>query len=281
MSIVLIGVSWIVNIAYAQTKQLKSPIFLDYALNLTTYDQNYISLYYLANANDDRVVTNLQFGDVWAYSSLEESKRPVQKFAHYALRQAVVYIDKNQYREHFENGRIEADTMRIRFSDGTEIIENIKEFSIQDEEYTETPLNSRGGSAGSDWDMNWYEAEEDLTIEEIAVNLGEEFQEVIEIRVNAPSVQHTDESLGGTEDTEGIGIKVEDLALPLKLKEGENLYIRFKIDPDFIGSIYSTLQISGRTTAGESFTTNTPLYTQPLYLDSKSVQKIVDERRDD
>ena len=58
----LIAISWIVNSLYAQSKQLKEPVFLDHYIETAMDDHNYITFYYLTNKNDRSRITYVELG---------------------------------------------------------------------------------------------------------------------------------------------------------------------------------------------------------------------------
>ena len=97
IALFLIGLSWILNSYYAYSKKLDEPIFLEHYIAKPVYeDNNYLTLYYLTNKNDDSHVSHVNFGGITGYVAREdffdgfgfyenEYNPDIQTFTHYAL----------------------------------------------------------------------------------------------------------------------------------------------------------------------------------------------------
>ncbi len=272
-SLLLISISWIVNAFYAQSKMLKEPIFLDHAIYKPVQHRDYLTFYYLTNANDDTSVSNVYFNGIYGYVIDDESSDPIQTFPHYALQKAMVELEVAF--DYLQDGPLSNDEIQVTFSDGRGMTAPIGELTIYEYDTLDYTLSPKGGSGGGYWSMNWYEVEEDVTIEKIELNLSNHFAKYVTVKLNSPSIARAYDILNTGKET---GIKLADLELPIALQEGENLYINWKFDPKLSGFIESSIVISGTTASGKPFTEESLLYSQQPYLENEDVLKIIEER---
>lgn len=269
-ALLFISISWILNALYAQSKILKEPIFLEHNIHASIQDGNMITFYYLTNAKEDVFISSIHFENIGAYRIEDE---PIQNFPHYTLRQAIVEIDSS-----FLDFPFTTDEAFISLSDGREMTVPIGELTFFENDINQTsPFITSGSSGGDDWNMDWYKVDENITIESLELNVHENLRKYIEVKINSPSIAREYNIPGnGNQD----GVLLEDLKMPVHLAESENLYIHRKINPVFIGSIQSSLTISGRTATGETFHQDSYIYSQQPDLNHKDVLKLVEERTD-
>lgn len=269
-ALLFISISWLLNAFYAQSKILKEPIFLEHNIRASIQDGNMITFYYLTNAKEDVFISSIHFESIGAYRIEDE---PIQNFPHYTLRQAIVEIDSSVLDFPFT-----IDEAFVSLSNGRGMTVPIGELTFFENDVAQvSPFITSGSSGGNDRNMDWYKVDENITIEGLKLNAHENLRKYIEVKINSPSIaQEYDIPGNGNQD----GIRLEDLKMPVHLAEGENVYIHWKIDPAFIGSIQSSLTISGMTATGETFHQESYIYNQQPDLDHKDILKLVEERAD-
>ena len=175
----LIAISWIANSLYAQSKQLKEPVFLDHYIETTMDDHNYITFYYLTNKNDRSQITYVELGELHGYPQndyfyTDPSPTNIDTFTHHDLRSVTVQLND------FGVGRSDALTfneLTAYFADGVkttgitasigEVIIHPKRYPILDESDALQQPSGGSSSDGSSWDT--FQASEPLAIEEISL----------------------------------------------------------------------------------------------------------------
>ncbi|AOV06188.1 hypothetical protein [Sporosarcina ureilytica] len=276
VALLFISGSWIVNTLYAQSKQLQEPIFLEHAIDTVVYEGSNLTFYYLTNTNDSSVISSINLNGIRGYALENESAEPIQTFPYYSLRQVHIQMDPFDIENSLQDEPLTTNTAVVLFNDGKMLTTSIGEVTLRSEDQVNHTLTPIGGSGGNDWSMNWYEAEDDLTIESFSIDVSEAFQKFITVKIDSATAAKQFDPLPIKSDEQDIpGIHLDELELPIEINKGENLYIYWAISPQFFGSIQSSLTLSGTTASGHPFTDQSPLYSQPLYLDNKDLQKII------
>lgn len=261
----LIGVSWVFNAFYAQTKLLDEPIFLEHIIHTPIQNNNVLSFYYLTNAKDDASVANIFIDGVAGYSTYAESDETIQTFSHYVLKRAEIDFPMAS----FEGNTFSTNIMDISFDDGLTMSASIGELTFHPFQHTNSALIPKGSSSGDGGNLEWYEAEENIIIDHFSTHLDEGHEKDILLSVNAPSIDGSGEN----------GVPLRNLELPISLNKGEHLYIHWQVDPNFLGYIESSLVISGTTEAGQPFEDGAFIYSQLPELSNEEVKKIVQKGR--
>lgn len=163
VALLFISGSWIVNTLYAQSKQLQEPIFLEHAIDTVVYEGSTLTFYYLTNTNDTSVVSSINLNGMRGYALENESAEPIQTFPHHSLRQVHIQMDPFDIETNLDEP-LTSDTAVVLFDDGKMLTPSIGEVTLRPNRLVNHVLTPLGGSGGNDWSMNWYEAEEDLTI---------------------------------------------------------------------------------------------------------------------
>lgn len=275
IALVFISVSWVANVLYAHSKQLQEPIFLEHEIDTKIHDGSHLTFYYLTNANDSSFITSITINGIHGYPLENEWAEPIQTFPHYVLRQVHIQINPYDIENNLQEGPMTTQTLDVFFNDGKVLTTPIGNIAIRPDAPIDDTLIPLGASGGNDWSMNWYSAEETVTIESISM-IPEALQQHITVKIDATTLANDhDLSQKRFLGQNMSGVAIEDLELPLEITEGENLYILWDVAPEFLGSIQSSLVLSGTTAAGKSFTLDSPLYSQMPYLEYKDVQKII------
>ena len=121
----LIGISWIANSMYANSKQLDEPIFLDHYIEMQLQDTIHMTFYYLTNKHDMATVTSVSasewLGHPRTHHFSSEQVQNEQIFNNHVLRRIDVMFDNVQLdsSNHPENHSF--TELDVDFSDGKRI----------------------------------------------------------------------------------------------------------------------------------------------------------------
>src|SRR4051794_23819727 len=96
-AIVLIALSWVINSLYAQSKQLKEPLFLNHYIETTMGDHTYITFYYVTNKNDTSRVSYVNLGELTGYVQNDyfhtnPTYQNIDTYTHHGLRSVSVQL---------------------------------------------------------------------------------------------------------------------------------------------------------------------------------------------
>lgn len=276
LALALIGISWITNSIYAQSKQLKEPIFLDHYIETTADDYNNLTFYYLANKNDQRHLNYFTINGLSAYAEnefiyLPDAPYNLQTFTHHVLRSKTINLSSIDFDYHYpDEDFIFSDVFAV-FSDSTGIDASIGKVIVHPkEDYSnlDNPplLNTSSGGDTSGISHYRYEATEPLTIESMAYPFYEQFKDHISITSNRT----------GGSDSASSAIPLDDLVYPIYLDKGQQLRINFMLEEEMSiqNPIGFFLEISGTTQQEKEFTTSAWYSYQP-YLTQSDVNSII------
>lgn len=271
ISLVVIGISWVANAFYAQSKMLEEPIFLNHAIHEPIQQTNQLTLYYLTNAADDAYVSSASSDPFIGYRLGEESTFTLQTFSHYKLNQVI--LDLQMFDQ--EDETIQLEALDVSFSDGRRMTVPIGELVFYPYRAQHEAFTPRGSSSSDTWSMSWLQAEEDLTIEAIDSQLSDEILQYVDLTVNTPSIA---EKYDLPNARGKAGVDFTELQFPVTVKKGENLYISWSTAPEFTGVFSAPLLITGTTASEENFIEENFLYNQLPYLNNDQMKKLVEER---
>ncbi|MBD7985441.1 hypothetical protein H9649_12645 [Sporosarcina sp. Sa2YVA2] len=276
LALALIGISWITNSVYAQSKQLKEPIFLDHYIETTADDYNNLTFYYLANKNDQRHLNYFTINGLSAYAEnefiyLPDTPYNLQTFTHHVLRSKTINLSSIDFDYHYPDEDLIFSDVFAVFSDSTGINAAIGEVVIHPKEDNsisgDLPLMSTSSSMDTSGNSNYrYVATEPLTIEAISYPFYENLIEHISITSNR----------SGRSDSNSTDVNLEDIVYPIYLDKGQTLRINFKTrEEKYIQNpIAFFLEISGTTKQEKAFTTSAWYNYQP-YLTQSDVNSII------
>lgn len=276
LAIALIGISWIANSIYAQSKQLKEPIFLDHYIETTADDYNQLTFYYLANKNDRRHLNYFTINGLSAYVEnefiyLPDAPYNLQTFTHHVLRSKTINLSSIDFDYHYpDNDMIFSDVFAV-FSDGSGTDASIGEVVIHPKEDTTASRNSalHNKSSGGDTtgiSFYLYEAPEALTIESMTYPFYEQFKDHISITSNRT----------GDSNSTSSAVALDDIVYPIHLEKGQLLRINFMPtdEMNIKNPLAFFLSISGTTQQEKAFTTSAWYNYQP-YLSQSDVNSII------
>ena len=296
LALFLIGLSWILNSFYAHSKQLDAPIFLDHYIAQPVYeDNNYLTLYYLTNINDDSRLSHVNFGGITGYVTQDdffddfgfyenEFNPDLQTFTHYALREIRIELNSFEFEDVLkENDELIVHEMELFFSDGRDITVPIGEVILQHPYQNETGLSQPWGSSSNDNSSIFsFSAEESLTIDSIIFNFDEAIKDLIFVKIDPLNTitlnNHIEYDLSINNWSEVPGIEIKDFKFPYELKKGEIFNLYTQISPNFFGSLESPILITGSTESGKPFTSYSLINNQQPYLEQKDVDRIIQAR---
>jgi len=285
IALFLIGISWTVNTIYAYSKQLDEPVFLDHYIDTVIREDTFITFYYLTNKNDVSGVSHVNIGDVTGYVSNDEfgfnyDEDPnIDVFTHHALRSLHIVINPVELEDSLKEGPFTFNEIDVYFNDGKTMTASIGKITILPNFPTDNVLDPRSSSGSNDGSSEYmYIVEQDHSIESISVNFDHVLQDYLFINIDSSSRTATKNITHTNINSDGNtlpGVDIRDVDFPYKLDKGEKLYIYTQISPDFIGSLDSSIILSGTTSSGKTFTTYSPFNSQQPYLEQKDVDKII------
>lgn len=293
ISLFLIGISWVINSMYAQSRQLDDPIFLPHYIETNLQEHVHIPLYYLTNRNDSSSISYVtidgipndiarnDFFDDFGFNHQPEHHQNLQTFTHHALRNIQLQLNTFELENLLQDGKFTFNEIEVFFNDGGNMTVPIGEITIRETLPDQKALESLGGSSSSDGDSkSIYRVTEDLSIENISLKFGDILQDHLLVKVDDKSLADIRNSLY-TDFPQSWGdvpgIDIQNITLPYGLKKDETLYIYTQVLPGFIGYIESTVEFSGITETGESFIFSSWLMSQQPYLNQKDVNKMINK----
>lgn len=216
LSVTLTGALIIVGFAFLSHIRLDSPVFLEHDITLEiTGENNFsdtpVSLNYITNAHDNRIVTWVEFRDypdleVGAseneFTLMSAGRTEVQSFddqwgrdfGQYNVRN--LYIEVRQLPDLEEGEDLVLSEATVTYSDGTSQVVDIGEMTISYQEVSDSPLRfSHSFSASTNESSATYDAEEELAITDINIPRGEGVSDLLQLEVNGMDYQ---EAIGQT-----------------------------------------------------------------------------------
>lgn len=269
----IIAISWVVNMLYAQSKELKEPIFLDHYIETSIDDHNYITFYYLTNINDRSRISYVELGELHGYPQndnfyiMDHSPTNIDTYTHHVLRSVTVQLHDfgvgrndaltfNELTAYFADG---VKTTRITSSIGEVIIYPERHSILDESNALETP-SAGSSNDGSSWVT--FQANEPLTIEEISFP----FDESIAKRFTF--------SIKGKQDHTSL----DAINLPIQMNKDGHLTFEIQLsDMNFVNPFEFAVRISGTTEQGDPFTRYVMYHSYP-YLTQEDVNRIIQEK---
>lgn len=277
----LIGLSWIVNSMYAYSKKLDNPIFLEHYVETSIQDSTPLTFYYLTNKNDTANIAFINMNGVqghiqqdgFFFDEQPSNYNTSQTFAHYALRNVHVEFPEQDLETALQNGDFTSKEIDVFFSDGRIITVPIGKVNIRLTEPINDALDIIEGTSGNDFNSFTYEAQKDLTIDNITTNFQEELSERIALKVQFS--RNTSQYLN--EDWDALpGTGVATVNFPIELKKDEIVTVYSQVASTNSYLEPSTI-ISGTTKDGIAFENRNKFYQQP-YLEQVDVNAIIQKR---
>lgn len=269
-ALLLISVSWVVNVIYAQSQKLAEPIFLPHYMITEQNSANSLDLYYLTNANDPAKIKRISFNGFTGYVEGEQWDRTIQTLAHYALRQATIYIDPLDLETPLTEKQT-TEEIDVFFSDGSTLTTSIGEITMLPDMPMNDVLDPIGTSGSNRGDsVEWYQVKEDLQIDQVLMDIPKGFESNLTVRLDAPTLAK--DAADGV-----VGIPLDELKFPFELKKGDTLYIYSDLSLQLISSLQLPIILSGTTASGETFETyNSLSYSQQPILEKADLRKLIE-----
>lgn len=276
-----IGLSWIVNAMYAYSKKLDEPIFLEHYVETSIQDTTPLTFYYLTNKNDTSNISFINMNGVQGYIQQDgfffdeppSNYNTSQTFAHYSLRNVHVEFSQQDLEIALQNGDFISKEIDVFFTDGRIITVPIGKVIVRQTEPIHNALDTIEGTSGYDLNSFTYEAQKDLTIENITTNFQEELSNSIALKVQFS--RNTSQYLNVDWDALQ-GMDVTTLNFPIELKQGEIFTVYSQV-ASTNSYLEPTIIISGTTKNGMVFEDANKFYQQP-YLEQKDVNKIIQKK---
>jgi hypothetical protein len=300
ISVVIIAISWVMNYAFYQSKQLDQPIFLQHYLETQIYEDNQFTFYYLTNKRDISHVTYVEidgkqffphhYSPMWSDNNIPHYE---QEFRHHYLRSIMIQFPKNlmpidagaQKEWSFKE-------MEVGFSDRPSIKVNIGKVIFSPATSEEKLLESRVSSSSNQHRSDTaFAALNPVTIEDISVPFPE-IEKDIEMKVNLDQEKLTAlKGMGEGKDSPDWfhknmevewknvkGTSVSKEIFPFTLEKNDWLQITTFANPNRKSVFDFSIKIKGTTSDGNAFTSQAHINDRP-YLGQKEVDEIIKEAK--
>lgn len=249
MILSLVGILIVAGYVLILHVRLDEPVFLNHYYDLEIYeDGEYLndmplSLNYITNVDDDRVVNHIEFPEfpelfvhVSEYGFEEtglfnmgqsQNDIPGHTYGQYSIREVFIHFQNISDVEELNDEII--TQAQIYFDDSSSLMVDIGEVHLFNRTDDETPLENLQGSSSSDGTgETLYRATEDITLSSMDRSLLENVEERVDIQVN--NMDYT--------DAEGLFVQEEDsVNITTLVQPSEELsveYTIFDIHPAFI-----------------------------------------------
>lgn len=210
LSLMLSGALITAGFFFMMHVRLDGPVFLEHDITMNVTGGNNhsdipVSLNYITNADDNRIVTWVEFGEqpdfqVRAteneFALMSAGRTEVQSFDHqwgtnygqYNVRD--IFMEVTQFPEMEEGEELLLTEATVTFSDGTSKTVDIGEMAISHLDITDTPLSfSNSFSTSSGQTSITYIAEENLSIIGVETGLHEQDEDAFRIEINGVDYQ--------------------------------------------------------------------------------------------
>lgn len=300
-AIIVTLVSWGLNFAYFQSKQLKEPIFLEHYYDTFIQNERGLTFYYLTNKNNPAEVVNVSIDGLdyvnvehhgGGFMMWEDSQvRYEQEFRHHYLKSVTLVFDTELMKLNKENPTFSFDSMSVHFNNQSTITADIGQVNFHFEENPQGVFDSRiSSSSNQHRSEEAMVAMEPMTVERIFVPFSELDNDVA-VKVNLDQEKLKDfealrtggdfpewfdrERQGDWEDAPGIPIE-EDL-FPFSLDKEEWLQLNMYFNPERTSYFEFGVMIEGKTESGKAFLSPAPIIDHPN-LDQRAIDKMIAEK---
>lgn len=296
-ALLLIGVSWVINIAIYETQRLDGPIVLEHYIELPMEQNHFFKIFYLTNKNNPAILQSMEVDglsisttslsdDMWIYdnqNSIHNTPNIVQEFNHHLLLEAdfdasMLSLEANQ------DKALIWTNVYLTFSDGT-----AKDFDIGEIHLTPSTVKQESkltsmftGGTSNGLHSSIYVAEEQLLIDEFV--LPQVLSENVQVKVHYEGEKarvsdaiYQSEIMPSWNDVSQPLAKDIDWPIDLEPQGSVGLYVQ--IDPSFTTAIDARIKWMGETAEGEKFIAPLALQHIPELTD-ESLQKIIKQARD-
>lgn len=279
--------SWVGNIVYFESHQLKEPVVLDAVIDIQASEHTNISLYYLTNSSEvieletliasGHTYDNEQnffpwFGDVTAQSYRRQ-------YTHQFLKQASFTFDQQSLQQLVKG--VETNDLFARFTNGQVVPVQLEKLNLQPLT-KETNFLVNSAEFGSDQGIHGsvLQATEAVTMDKIELPNSLLDQAKLKVQISSSSSPNEEvEKIMNTKWEEIDAPLHTDIEWPLNLKKDDAVVLIFRLQNSdtYIDSVFNW---TGITDSKKAFTYSLPLQMEPS-LEKQDVVEIVQKVRRD
>ncbi|WP_153732833.1 hypothetical protein [Sporosarcina obsidiansis] len=276
----LIGISWVANFIYAQSQKLEQPVFLNHFIDVRTYDNQYVTFYYLTNKEDQSFIQVVELGDIRGLPERVGSNdgvREIDQFGRYSLREVTVQFSPEMSGTPTAPQRF--TEMNVYFSEEKPTTYPIGQIVFHPWEEQVQPFTFVSTHAGIHMEERVRIAEP-IMIESVNNSFENELRDHLFVKLQSAqdfASEQTAYEYGDKEWNEVKGTDARAVKFPVKLKTDDWLAIKSFIDPELHAVLDMAIGLKGKTDTGEPFTVPAGYMYYP-HLDKQAVQTIIRER---
>ncbi len=296
VAIIAAVIIWTGNYTYLQSKQLSEPIFLKHYYEIPIEERTPLEFYYIANNGDTRTVDGISVNGLHFYSSWDgymfQHEGPVYKkeYIHHQLR---------SFRVEIHEGKLPIERASDNEWSFTEITPSFNAGSGLDQAVDIGYVNLSGklpqkppfkfkmsGSSSNHRSKYEMSAKEALLIEEVEIPLLDEFPGLVEMKINAPKVNHPPVKKD-PEDHHGDlnmpwgnvnGTSMQDIEFPIEIEKDDWVSFYMEVDQDSKMYLRFNIRIKGTSAEGEAFEIPLHIWDEP-HLNQKDINELISEQQ--
>ncbi len=204
LGLLLIAASWIGNLLYYQSMQLKEPVFLRHYSELDAAAHEFVTLLYLENNHAKKKVTNIIIEEM---PQLRFDMHEWRRYTHQTLMRATAEFDPEYVRDK-QKDRITVRELTVLYSDGTSKTVPIGELAFDFHERSRVLSSLSSGSSSSGSGFITARAEQELALLAIDCSFQDKMAPLLEISLNDQPI--------------------ESMQVPLTFAKGDSFAIRYQ-----------------------------------------------------
>ena len=279
--LVLTGILWVANLAYAQSQKLDQPIFVDHYVDMWWEESPFLQFYYLANKEDRSIVQSVELGD-WLGSpewGIDSEIAEVDQFGRYSLRRVTVqfnHLPEIQEQQIFHE-------VTVHFSESPSTVAQIGRIVVHPPSDGTSPFNDNTHSSG-DYDKSQLIPGEVVTVESIHTSFDELLQNQFFMKAYSPKLRLLSKPLAdGMRDfkekywQEAPGVDVRTVEFPFELQQGEPLIVSSTADLKFRAVMDIDIELIGETATKEPFKEKVGYISYPQFT-KQEIQQLIEKR---
>ncbi|WP_301108786.1 hypothetical protein [Sporosarcina sp.] len=278
----IVVISWAVNFAYAESKKLDQPIFVDHYIDVWWEEDPYFTIYYLANKEDRSTIQWVELEDwqgVPERNGMDVEFEEVDQFGRYSLRR--VTLQMNGLPEITEAKEFREIT--AYFTEGPPVRAEIGQITVQPPYDTKQLFREH-----PHYDLNYKKTqlttEEDITVESVTTSFDEVLQNQFFIKLYM-----RERSLDQRTLPEGMnvyeekfwqdipGIDARAVQFPFDMKKGERLTVTGTANVEMSSVLQMDIEVAGKTAENEPFAVRTEYRSEPQFT-GQEIKQLIDKR---
>lgn len=244
---IIIMISLIVNIIYANTQKLDSPIFFKHYYEINTLERSVenIYLHYLTNSNDDREVLYINFPNVDKDIAFSVKQFSDTEYKHYNYKKIALSIEFDDSVYSRMKDKIFLGDALITFNDGATMEVDLGKIILMKYINGSISLDHvMSGSSSGNKSKDIFKLEEPIIINSITTNLLEESKDIINMKIvnddstnislieDLRSEKPNEPELTLNKMDNVSLIPFEYISLPLQVNSAMSIYTSFDIKED-------------------------------------------------